>query len=205
MIQHGYPSSEDDGFGEELDDEDESEKITALLFTGSLTKLGHRDFRPGQLDALLALSKGHDVNLQLSTGSGKSLVHQIFTNSYKGIGLVFVPTVGIIEDQLKKLEGKISAVGLRDDWQDYANSIVSKKFKILYMTPEWLITKDGLFSDRKIEFLKLVTSKAGFNLITIDEAHLLGEWSTRILGSASLVSISCCLLLSSRFFPSCLR
>lgn len=92
-------------------------------------KFGFTEFRGGQLKTLLALNDDRDCTVLQTTGSGKSLIHQLFSLSRPGIGLVIVPTVGIMANQVDKAKGKFGAFSLTTGWEAEFQNILAGKYK----------------------------------------------------------------------------
>lgn len=71
------------------------------------SRFGHRDFAPGQeqvIRTLLTGRHGGSALAVLPTGGGKSLCYQLPALLLRdGITLVVVPTVSLLEDQLRRL------------------------------------------------------------------------------------------------------
>lgn len=65
----------------------------------------HQDFLPGQLEALLPVSHGKDVFVQMRTGGGKSLCMYVLPLAIGGeaMGFVISPLVGLIQQQVSLL------------------------------------------------------------------------------------------------------
>ena len=63
---------------------------------------GYSTFRPGQLEASLSVLHGHDVFIQMATGSGKSLCMFLgpLAKSAEAIGVVISPLNGLMEQQV---------------------------------------------------------------------------------------------------------
>jgi len=138
-------------------------------------------FRDGQLLALRQLEKKRDSIVVLPMGAGKSLIHQLFSLSRPGIGVVFVPIDALKRNQVKNLIGTgIHAALLGGKNPTPRDEILSGKFKIVYLCPEWLFQKEGenlTWNKTNLKFLEDLDLNIGINLITFDEAHLLSEWS----------------------------
>jgi len=133
---------------------------------------------------LHALRESRDAFVIVPTGHGKSLIHQLYACANIGVGLCVVPTLGIMDDQLRFLnKSGISAVSLRSDWRLRQDDVFKPSVKILYTTPEWLFSNskdDGSMSmdQEKKNFLHQVHDRRKINIVTFDEAHLLCDWST---------------------------
>lgn len=62
----------------------------------------HKEFLPGQLEALLAVAHGRDVFVHMRTGGGKSLCMFILPLAFGGdaMGIIVSPLVGLMEQQV---------------------------------------------------------------------------------------------------------
>jgi len=158
----------------------QADSLKKALFSGLLQEFGHTKFRDGQLPALLAIDKGRDCVVTLPTGGGKSLLYQLFSISReKGVCLTICPTIAIMEQQSAHRVAK--GVYVNGEWKNHTDDILTGKYKVLYLAPEWLSTNKGgekpAFDEYKLGFLVEVEKKCGINLITIDESHLTLNWS----------------------------
>ena len=65
----------------------------------------HKQFLPGQLEALLPISHGKDVFVRMRTGGGKSLCMFVLPLAIGGeaMGIIISPLVGLMEQQVSIL------------------------------------------------------------------------------------------------------
>ena len=65
-------------------------------------KFHHSSFRPGQLEALLAVAHGKDVFVRMPTGGGKSMCMFLIPLCLGGdsLGVIISPLIGLIEQQV---------------------------------------------------------------------------------------------------------
>lgn len=127
---------------------------------------GFNNFRPYQKDIIQDILNGENVFAILPTGGGKSLLYQFPATFTNKITVVVSPLISLMNDQCKHLNTKnIKAVCLNSE----TNVGVSKyaNYKIIYTTPEFIITRIPAF--------KLIKEKIG--LFAIDEAHCVSQWS----------------------------
>jgi len=164
----------------ELEEIDANSVYWKALFLGLLQFFGHKNFRKGQLEALMALSQNHDLLATLPTGLGKSLIYQLFAaSSKKGVCLTIVPVRSIMAQQVLNEAGR--GVYLERDWKEHTTDILRGKYKVLYFAPEWLVQEaSNNFDQLKLDFLRDIESQIGVNLITFDESHLLLTWSSNL-------------------------
>lgn len=149
-----------------------------MLFTKEEAKqalkdvFGYDEFRPGQLDIIMDVAAGRDVEVIMPTGGGKSLCYQIPAICAKGTALVVSPLISLMKDQVDTLVSKrvkaaflnstLKAVEQREVLERFRNG----KLKILYVTPERF--KSSAFRTTLIE--------ANISLFAIDESHCISQW-----------------------------
>ena len=133
---------------------------------------GYAKFRRGQIEVIEALVDSIHTLAVMPTGSGKSLCFQIPALIKGGLTIVVSPLVALMEDQVCAL--KLLGVGAETinssrerevnitSW----NRVVEGKVRLLYLSPERLMT------ERMIAALLDLP----VNLIVLDEAHLLSRW-----------------------------
>src|SRR5215218_5293946 len=72
-------------------------------------RLGHDTLRPGQLEAVTAVTAGRDTLAVMSTGSGKSAIYQVAGLLLDGPTIVVSPLIALQEDQLDSVEERDDA------------------------------------------------------------------------------------------------
>jgi len=130
-------------------------------------------FRPGQLEALMALmTHGRLVCIQ-PTGHGKSLLYQLPSVLLPGVTLVLSPLLALMRDQQAQLKKRfgLAAASINTDQSEEENAaarqaVLSGKIRILFLAPEQL---DDL---NRFEFLLSLP----ISLLVIDEAHCISTW-----------------------------
>ncbi len=133
---------------------------------------GHAAFRPGQLEAIRAFEAGHDVQLLMSTGGGKSACYQIpaIRNAHRGLTLVISPLIALMDDQVRGLRQRhIRAIAIHSgmSWDDVkAARDEAREAVLLYVSPERLKSK------RFRSWLK----ELGIWACVVDEAHCISQW-----------------------------
>lgn len=141
---------------------------------------GHAGFRENQREIINAVKMGNDVFACMPTGAGKSLLFQLPAVIERGISIVIMPIISLIEDQMHHL----SNLGIP---HIVYNS--NKKFKkisaqveaILNESPEApkliLTTPEKMLnSDELLKSLEKIKAKGLINRIVIDEAHCVSQW-----------------------------
>ncbi len=135
---------------------------------------GYDSFRLLQKDIITHVLSGRDTLAVMPTGGGKSLCYQIPALIFDGLTVVVSPLISLMQDQVASLNATgINAVFLNStvEWEDYVdsmNAIRRGETKIVYVSPEGLVTariRDLLHDER-------ITVRC----ITIDEAHCVSEW-----------------------------
>ncbi|MCR4822655.1 MAG: RecQ family ATP-dependent DNA helicase [Treponema sp.] len=135
---------------------------------------GYDSFRLLQKDIITNVLNKRDTLAIMPTGGGKSLCYQIPALIFEGLTVVVSPLISLMQDQVTSLNAAgVDAVFLNStlDWEDYKesmNSIRRGQTKIVYVSPEGLMTP-------KINDL-LHDPRVSVSCITIDEAHCVSEW-----------------------------
>jgi ATP-dependent DNA helicase RecQ len=134
-------------------------------------RLGFRQLRPGQLDAVEALADGRDVLAVLPTGGGKSAIYELAGLLRPGPVVVVSPLIALQDDQLAHLR----AAGLRAIVLNSQQAAGARAEALLascdsdtfvFLAPEQLAkeqTRDTL-------------RRARPGLFAVDEAHLISQW-----------------------------
>ncbi|MDX2303987.1 MAG: DNA helicase RecQ [Microscillaceae bacterium] len=133
---------------------------------------GYDSFRPQQEEIIQEVLSKQDVLVLMPTGGGKSICYQIPAVSLPGTCIVISPLIALMKDQVEALRANgISAAFLNSslisaEQQKVEQDALSGKLKLLYVSPEKLLTRD---------FYNLMLSLE-INLIAIDEAHCISAW-----------------------------
>lgn len=134
---------------------------------------GHESFRPGQMEAVLAVLDLKRTLLLLATGSGKSLCYQLpaYLLREEGLTLVVSPLVSLMADQLarlpKCLRGAVcSGQQSRETAREVMKAVRARLVDVLFVSPERL----GMWSFDGCGMPPIA-------LACIDEAHCVSEWS----------------------------
>lgn len=145
------------------------------------------DFRPNQLEAIIATLDGRDVFTLMPTGGGKSLCFQLPSIVSPGVTVVFSPLIALMLDQTRELE----QLGIRTVWYNGHMTEADRsaatqallappqhKPNMVYMTPERISQNDQMNN--------VLTSLYNAGLLArfvIDEAHLLHTWGRNFRSS----------------------
>jgi ATP-dependent DNA helicase RecQ len=136
------------------------------------TVFGYTDFRPVQLDIVLAVLDKRDCLALLPTGGGKSICFQVPALVMDGICVVVSPLIALMKDQVDNLKRRgILAVAIysgmsKREIDTALDNCIYGNYKFLYVSPERLKTE--IFLER-FKQMKV-------NLIAVDEAHCISQW-----------------------------
>ncbi len=133
---------------------------------------GFSAYRGIQGEVVSCVLAGNDALVLMPTGGGKSLCYQIPSLVLDGVAIVVSPLIALMQNQVSGLkEFGIAAEFLNSSLSNYEKARIysllkSSKVKILYVTPERLLSED---------FLEFISSLS-LSLIAIDEAHCVSQW-----------------------------
>lgn len=134
---------------------------------------GFDTFRDNQLDIIKSVIEDkRDVFAILFTGAGKSLLGQfppVYTNK---IAINVCPLISLMHDQKQKMDAiNIPAICLNGtvyNKNKLKDEILENKYRIVYTTPEYLITQESFF--RELDMLDMLVA------FVIDEAHCISAY-----------------------------
>jgi ATP-dependent DNA helicase RecQ len=133
---------------------------------------GYSSFRPLQEEVVTSALEGKDSLVIMPTGGGKSICFQLPALVQDGACLVISPLISLMRDQVEALkQNGVSSAYLNSSLTASEQQTIEKKFlsgeiKILYVSPEKLLTRD---------FYNIIKSFT-LNLIAVDEAHCISQW-----------------------------
>lgn len=135
-----------------------------------------RHFRESQEEIITALLSGQSVMANMPTGSGKSLCYQYPAIKLQGLTLVVTPLIALIHDQTANFnlnfpDGMFQAAYLISnmgpkEYREQMQVIRSGRCKLLYVSPERLL------SPKFIRFVR----KLAISMLVVDEAHCISMW-----------------------------
>ena len=137
--------------------------------------LGYAELRPGQLEAVAAVTAGRDTLAVMSTGSGKSAIYQIAGLLLPGPTIVVSPLIALQEDQLDSVEergdARLHAATLNSTLSESEREAVfaalgERALEFLLLAPEQLAVEQTV--------ARLRGAKP--SLFVVDEAHCVSQW-----------------------------
>ncbi|WP_373071069.1 RecQ family ATP-dependent DNA helicase [Gemmatimonas sp.] len=137
-----------------------------------------KEFRAGQLEAILEVLSGHDCVVLLPTGAGKSLIYQLAGLCMPGRTLVIDPLVALIEDQVFGLhrDGIDRVCWITSDLvqQHGTDALLDavESADALFI----LVSPERLQMERFRTSLTMLSVQTPINLAVVDEAHCVSEW-----------------------------
>lgn len=133
---------------------------------------GYQTFRVGQQEVIDAAIAGQDSLVIMPTGGGKSLCYQIPALVLEGITLVISPLISLMKDQVDQLKANgvaaecVNSTMTREALQSVYSRIHSGQLKLLYVSPERVLTRDFL---ERLDTMHI-------SMIAVDEAHCISQW-----------------------------
>ena len=135
-------------------------------------RFGISKLRPEQEEALAALIEKRDTLVVLPTGSGKSLIYQIYAMLSDGPVITLFPLIALMKDQERSLdEDAVPVVRIDSTLTVKVRAEALARIKeggklVILTTPETLAKTD----------LQEALSGQTPSLLCVDEAHCISEW-----------------------------
>jgi len=133
---------------------------------------GYQTFRVGQQEVIDAAVAGEDSLVIMPTGGGKSLCYQIPALAREGVTVVISPLISLMKDQVDQLKANgvsaecVNSTQTRDALISIYNRVHAGQIKLLYVSPERVLTQDFI---ERLHNLPLA-------MIAVDEAHCISQW-----------------------------
>ncbi|MGV6801197.1 MAG: DNA helicase RecQ [bacterium] len=133
---------------------------------------GFAGFREGQQPVIEAVLAGENVLAVMPTGAGKSLCFQLPAVMADGLTIIVSPLIALMENQVTFLRSIGVVAGMIHSGRHRAENVAdwqkaqSGKLKILYMSPERLVSARMKQALTKLNLIRFV----------IDEAHCISQW-----------------------------
>lgn len=133
---------------------------------------GYKEFRKGQENIIKEIMEARDVLAIMPTGAGKSICYQLPALILKGLTIVISPLISLMKDQVDSLKAlNIKADYINSSLDKYAleeviYGIKNNEFKIVYIAPERLESKEFIDAIRGVEISQ----------VAVDEAHCVSQW-----------------------------
>src|SRR3954468_3380979 len=133
---------------------------------------GFDAFLPLQREAIQSVLENRDSLVVMPTGGGKSLCYQAPALCREGVAVVVSPLLALMKDQVDGLvacgvpAAAVNSTHGIEEKRQVARQVESGELRLLYMSPERLVTP------KTLDFL--ATQNVSF--FAIDEAHCISAW-----------------------------
>jgi ATP-dependent DNA helicase RecQ len=135
--------------------------------------LGIEELRPGQLQAIEAVTGGRDTLAVMSTGYGKSAIYQLAGEVLDGPTIVISPLIALQRDQVEAMEeatpgeaAELNSTVSECKREELMEQLRRGERKFVLLAPEQLAKEEVLEELRE----------AKPSLLVVDEAHCISEW-----------------------------
>ena len=127
---------------------------------------GYDSYRDTQYEVIEHVMQNRDCLVLMPTGGGKSICYQMPALLKEGCAIVVSPLLALMKDQVDMLRGNgipaaaVNSMQTESTNRDVMEKVFSGKIKLLYISPERLLSE----VERWTEHMKI-------SLIAVDEAH----------------------------------
>jgi ATP-dependent DNA helicase RecQ len=135
--------------------------------------LGFEKLRPGQRQAIEAVTAGRDTLAVMSTGYGKSAIYQLSGELLDGPTIVVSPLIALQRDQVEAIEeaapgeaAELNSTISETKREELMEALREGEREFVLLAPEQLAKEEVLEELRE----------ARPSLLVIDEAHCISEW-----------------------------
>src|SRR5215213_3279688 len=113
---------------------------------------GFDELRPGQHEAIEAVTGGRDVLAVMSTGYGKSAIYQVAALLIPGSTVVVSPLLALQQEQIEELDetdatggaGAVNSLATPSERRETLEELEEDDLEFLFMSPEQLSNEEVL-------------------------------------------------------------
>ncbi|XP_028408806.1 uncharacterized protein LOC114531386 [Dendronephthya gigantea] len=142
------------------------------------TVFGHKEFRPGQEEAISHLLSGKDTLIIIPTGGGKTVTYVLPCIMTPGIAIVVSPLIMLMYGQVTRLQGYgvntcyFNTLLSENERQHILHNLKEPncQYHFVYVSPEAVVTEQFQSSLAKLN------NEKNLSFFIIDEAHCIDTW-----------------------------